>query len=114
MNPLRAARDLEKLRKYRVRGERDRHIGDEVVRQRTELEKVRKSLKGAGEAWGKVIPEAIAKRCRLVSLARGVLSVRTEDSATGYELDRFLRGGGLREVQRACTVTVSRIKIINS
>jgi hypothetical protein len=105
-----AQRDIERLRKYRT-WERGGRLGDEVLRQTRSLEKLLRSLAGVGERWGSLLPPELLARTQLRGLNRGVLTVSVADASTDYELDRWLRGGGLEALRRA-GAAVTRVKTV--
>ena len=103
--------DLRRLRSLRNPRDRDLSIGAVVRTAEKELRKKVKSLGGVADAWDTVVPLTLARRCRLVSLSRGVLSVQVADSSARFELDRFLRAGGEAELVRRARAAIKRIKL---
>lgn len=110
MDAARARAQLERLRGYRV-WERDTALAGELIKQTKALSKLHRSLGGIGEQWGSLLPRDLAARTQLRGLARGVLTVAVPDAATDYELDRWLRSGGLASLRRA-GANVSRVKSV--
>lgn len=64
-----------------------------------------------GVAWEEVVPPQLAAKAEIVRLVRGVLSVRVTDSATRFELDRFLRSGGEAALVRRAAGAIRRVKV---
>ena len=87
-------------------------IEREVLSQAADLKKLEKRSASIGEAWGLVVPEVLAGKTTIDRLSRGVLTVRVADAPARYELDRFLRGGGLEELRRTARVSITRVKIV--
>lgn len=84
---------LERLRRFRGRRERETSILPLVNAFERELAREERALGGAGAAWERLVPPALAERTRVVSFSRGTLAVVADDAATAFELDRELRGG---------------------
>lgn len=76
-----------------------------------EVRRVRRQLAGIAGAWAEVVPPEIAGRVRLEGVNAGVLSVRAEDAAVRFQLDRFLRGGGEARLLHRLPTAVRRIRI---
>lgn len=108
-----AAQRLERLRRYRATHPGAPTLANELKRQTATLAKQYRSLHGLGEAWGRVVPAEIGKTVQIVSLRRGVLTVRCGDSAAGYLLDRWLRDGGLEALRRHSPAALTRVKVLS-
>lgn len=105
-------REIESLRRYRVRGERDLSLRAEMDGRARDLKKQERGLGGIAEAWAGVVPPELAERTVLVGVSRGVLTVRAADSVTKWELEVLLRSGGEAELLRRSPVSVRRIRIV--
>lgn len=116
----RAARDartpasarLERLRTRRTWADKATPIGVSLETIRRELEQREKSVGPALEAWTSVIPHELATRSTIVSLKRGTLTVRIQDSASRYATDRLLRAGAEIKVLKKCPRHVRRIRLV--
>lgn len=100
---------LERLRAFRGRRERDTSITPLVDSFERELSRQERAIGGAGRAWESLVPPELASRSRVVSYQRGTLLVSVDDSATAFELDRALRAGlegRLRSALRAGSLRV--------
>ena len=84
---------LERVRRSRVRPERDETLGFLVPAFQREVAKPHKQLAALTEVWAELVPVEVADRTRLDGLSRGVLAVAVDSSATLDTLDRLLRGG---------------------
>lgn len=110
VNIHRASAALEKLRRQRHKPANPPTIGTDVAAFATDLARRHKSLGGVAAAWSRAVP-ADFSAAELVSLSRGVLTVRVEAAPLRYRLDRFLRAGGEREVQKLSPVTLKKIRL---
>jgi hypothetical protein len=86
-------RQLERLRQWRVRKDRDHSMGFLSQQFKKEIAKPYKQLQSITELWQKLVPENMLPFTRLESLVRGILKVTVNSSAMSYELDRLLRTG---------------------
>lgn len=77
-----------------------------------EVKKLQRATGGVGAAWEEVAPVALAGRCRVAGLSRGVLTLRVKDSAARYEADRFLRSGGEAALASRARVAIKRVRIV--
>ncbi|MDX2114065.1 MAG: hypothetical protein SFZ24_00410 [Planctomycetota bacterium] len=102
---------LERLRALRVRGEAAQALGPLMQRVREELRQVERKLGGVGAAWARVCPAELAARTSVSGLSRGVATILVRDASTKFELDRWLRSGGERELVRSCPTTLRKVKL---
>ncbi|NBC10855.1 MAG: DUF721 domain-containing protein [Planctomycetes bacterium] len=91
---------MERLRAWRARPQRDVTLGFLRDTFKREVEKPFKQLEGLTELWAELVPEQLAAHTRLESLSRGVLRVVVDSAGRHYELDRLLREGLQRELTR--------------
>ncbi len=110
-NPLPSA-DLEQLRTWRNLPERNLSLDTVFSSARKDLKKRARALGGIGAAWAALIPAQLLERATLVSLQRGILTVRCDDSATRFELDRFLRCGGELALIRKAPAGLTRVRLV--
>jgi len=82
---------MERLRGWRARRERDLTLGFLKDTFKREVEKPFKQLE---------VPQELAAHTKLESLSRGVLRVVVDSAGRHYELDRLLREGLMRELTR--------------
>lgn len=102
---------LERLRAFRGRRERETCIMPLVNSFERELSRQQRLLGGAGSAWERLVPPALAERTRVTGYARGTLSVIADDSATAFELDRALRGGLEGELRAALRCGSLKVRV---
>ena len=105
---------VQRLRENRVRPERDRSLAGEMDRAIREVAQLRRATGGSAAAWSKVVPESLLKRTALEGISKGVLTVRVPDAATRFELDRFLRSGGQKQLLGESRTSIGRVRIVVS
>ena len=105
------ARHLEDLRRWRNPAPRDLTLGKLPGYVESQYAKPHGQVGQLAGIWGELIPEPLAARTALASFSRGVLTVHVADSPALYELDRLLRGGVERRIQRASRAGLRRIKL---
>ncbi|MDP7008206.1 MAG: DciA family protein [Phycisphaerales bacterium] len=103
--------NLERLRKWRARPNKDLGIDNALHVVRKGLRKGNRQLNSILEIWDERVPQHIAKQATIVSLRGGVLEVTTDGAAISYQLNRLIRGGLLRDLQRASKGTLKKIKV---
>lgn len=87
-------------------------IARDVLAQAADLKKLQKRTASIAEAWARVVPDDLASRTSIERLARGVLVVRLGDASARFELDRFLRAGGLEALRAASHAPIARVKVL--
>lgn len=103
---------LDRLRPFRgLPPERAVPIAPLVAELARERKRIAKALGPAVEAWERLVPAPLARECTLVSLKSGTLTVETASNAVAFELDRFLRGGGQRELSEATDGVVRSVRV---
>ncbi len=111
MNDPGLIKRLSDLREAKVRAAPDQSAGRVVGVIREDLVKAERRLHGVGEVWDRVCPGEHVGRTEVVGVARGVLRVRTSDAGTRYELARWLRSGGEREVIKASRHPIRKVRL---
>ncbi len=105
-------RELAKLRKFRNRAPADLSIAGVVEQLRKDLEKQVKRAEGIGRVWETVAPADLAAVARVDRLTpSGTLSLTVADAGARYQLDVWLRSGGLAALQRASSAPIRRVKV---
>lgn len=102
---------LERLRRFRGRRERDTSIAPLVAAVERELSRQDRAAGGADEAWRRIIPEPLAAASRVVTFARGTLHVAAESPAAAFEIDRVLRAGAEAELRAALRCGSLRVRV---
>lgn len=108
----RGAQSLRSLRQFRNRTGPDVSIAPALKEVEREVAKKQRAVGGIGAAWEEVAPARLVGRCQVVGLSRGVLTIRAADAAARFELDRFLRAGGERELARRAGVGIKKTKLL--
>jgi hypothetical protein len=105
---------LRLLQRYRNKPKADFSIAKDVEAIRKALVRTANAAGGMEEVWGELVPQGLAGVSRVVKLTPGgVLTVSANDSAVVYELDQWLRGGGLATLRARCKVTLRRVKLVS-
>lgn len=102
---------LKELREAKVRPAPDQSAGRVAGVMRDKLVQAERGLRGVGGVWDVACPAELVERTEVVGVSRGVLRVRVSDSATRYELSRWLRGGGERAVIEASRHPIRKVKL---
>lgn len=103
---------LNLIRAYRAVGGRDAGIADAVARERDRLERAARDDGTIASAWGRVVPERLRGRAVIVSMRAGVLTVRCRSASDRFALDRWLRGGGEKDLRAAARVALKRVRLV--
>lgn len=75
-----------------------------------ELKKRRRNVEGI--AWDEVAPPQLAARSGVEKLTPGgILTIRCDDAAARFEIDRWLRAGGDAELRKQSRAGIRRIKL---
>jgi hypothetical protein len=112
MNLRHANQELLRVRGWRNPRSRDLSIVAAVGDARVAAERASRSTSSLDRAWAAACPAELAGRAWPLSCARGVLTVRVSDAAARWELDRWLRSGGERELARAARVAIRRTRLV--
>jgi hypothetical protein len=104
---------LEAARAARTRrgGGAPQDLSRVMLVQVPEVRRMRRQLAGIAAAWAEVVPAELSEQIRLEGVTSGVLNVRAANAAVRFQLDRFLRGGGEKELLRRFPVAIRRIRI---
>jgi hypothetical protein len=103
---------LQRLRDARVRPPRNLSLAPDMDRAIREAASQRRSTGGCADAWSRIIPPALLAKTSLEGVSKGVLTVRVPDASTRFELDRFLRSGGQKQLVSACRANLSRVRLV--
>lgn len=93
------AATIERLRRHRVRRPRHSELGHVLTAIRREATRQQKRRGGLDEIWEEIAPQALHDRTRVDSVRSGIVRLVVADPSTRYEVDAFLRGGGLQELR---------------
>lgn len=105
--------DLTRLRSLRNPREKETGIAGVVRGLERDVKRLQKAVGGVGVAWEVVAPDRVREKCELVGVSRGVVTVRVRDSSARFELDRWWRSGGERELAAAAKTSIRKLKIVS-
>ncbi len=101
---------LDRLRGHRVRADRGRALGDELVSFVKGIKKLSDQARRATDAWATAAPDAVAASTRVVDLKAGTLTVAARSAADRHAADRWLRGGGLGDLRAIARAPITRVR----
>lgn len=102
---------IERLRTLRTPNRPDPSLGGMFDAAGRSLERDRRRSGGVGAAWGEACPARLVEKTAVRGLSRGVLTVAVRDASTRFEVDRWLRSGGLDSLIAASPAAVRRVKL---
>ena len=103
---------LHRIRSLRVRPDRDLTLTRALSGELVALQRLHRANRGLVEAWSSVAPTDLVELVSLRGVASGVATLAVTDASARYQVDRWLRSGGERELIRACRAPVRKIKVI--
>ncbi len=106
-----AAAQIEQLRKYRQRRERDLSIAPLIGAMGDDARRTQRRLGALIDLWSQLVPGELEKHSRVVGVRGGVVQVQCDSSSTKYELDRLLRQGLEQELRRRYPSTLTKIRL---
>ncbi len=92
---------MQLLRTHRAVYSPNWSIASQLAGLATQARRTTQRLHGLADAWSRVIPRSLQQRSMPIEIRRGQLHVRVADATAQFELDRFLRTGGLDELIRS-------------
>lgn len=102
---------LDRLRQMRVRPDRARDLSADMQAQLKTIRKVSRTESSLIQAWNTAAPDSLASRCKPKGVRAGRLEIIAPDSSTRYELDRWLRAGGERELSALAKVPIRGVRV---
>jgi hypothetical protein len=107
------ADELKRLRQFRAPAPPDRSIAADVERLKKDLTKRRNAAGGLDTAIEQHAPPGLAPLIRVQRVTPGgIATLEAADAAASFELDQWLRSGGLEALRRACTVALRRVRVV--
>jgi hypothetical protein len=107
---IRAAAEIEQLRRHRVRTGHDLAIETFVRATAENARKTNDRLGSLSELWHELVPPHLARHTAISALRRGVLHVHVDTAAAAFELDRLLRGGLTHDLRKRFRGSLIRVK----
>ena len=105
-----AAFEIEKLRKHRVRGERDQSLSEFLGMTAAETRRKQTKLGRLIELWQELVPAPLVDRTAIAGFHGGVMTVEVDSASTAFHIDRLLRGGLLDELRRRFSATLVKVR----
>ena len=102
---------LQKLREWRARREKDTSVRTAIVDLRRSLKKSNKQLSQLLEAWDEVVPTHLLQTAHPISFKGGTLEVSTDGAPTAYQLKRLIRAGLLHDLHQRCSCSLRQIRV---
>lgn len=102
---------IERMRQRSVRPKPDLSLKRQIATLTGQLETRRRQWGGVGDAWAKTVPAELAYKAEIVGYRGGMLTVRVQDTAARFQLDRFLRTGGEARLIMAAPVGLKRVRL---
>lgn len=109
--PAHTPNPLDRLRGHRVRADRGRAIGDDVLKEMRTMQKVSQNESAASAAWMTVVPDQINDCSQIAGLKAGKLIVHVPSAAHRHIVDRWLKSGGFREFQALARVPIQSVTL---
>ncbi|MBS0197732.1 MAG: DUF721 domain-containing protein [Planctomycetes bacterium] len=104
--------ELQRLRRFKAKVAPDLSLHEDVTALYKNFAKQQKTVGELDDMWREIAPGEFADRATIQKIgSNGVLTIRVADSATQYEFDRWLRGGGLNHIKQRCRTEIKSIKI---
>lgn len=103
--------ELNDLRRHRQRKDRNLEIGSLVDGMARNAERTQRRLGALIDLWLELVPTEIVAHTRVTSFQGGVVQVRCDSAAVGYELDRALRSGLEQRLRAKTRQTLTRVRV---
>lgn len=107
----RAHDPLDRLRSLRTRPERARDLGQDMRQQMMTLRKVSRTESALHTAWSAAAPDHLVRACTPVGLKAGKLEIIAPNASVRFQLDRWLRSGGQRELSALARVPIVGVRV---
>jgi hypothetical protein len=104
---------IDALRKGRARPDAAKSVGTEIDRLMAALHRQRGAMGGLDEIWMELGPRSAGK---VIGEVRGfspggILTVRVGDASARYEVEVWLRSGGLDALRARTSRTLRRVRL---
>lgn len=77
-----------------------------------ELKAQARRVGGLGGMWAALCPAELLPHTTLVSLSRGVLTVRCDDASAKYQVHQWLKEGGETALIRRVPAGVTKVRLV--
>lgn len=106
------ARRLDTVRRFRVPKRQDSSLAGALEPIRRALVRQQRAVGGMDTAWAELLPAHLAPLSSVSRLTPGgVLIIAVADAGASYEIDLWLRSGGLDSLRARCATTLRRVKL---
>ncbi len=102
---------IEQLRKWRSRKKKELRLDTEMNSFCRSLKKTNSQLLQLREEWNELVPTLLSQVAIPVAFRNGVLEVSVDGSPTAYQINRLVRSGLLRQLQKKCNGTLRQIRV---
>tara|TARA_X000001036_G_C20570190_1_gene762308 strand:+ start:487 stop:825 length:339 start_codon:yes stop_codon:yes gene_type:complete len=106
-----AAFKINQLQKWRARKVKDISIDHSMNQICKSMRKTTKQLSEIQQAWNELVPHQFQHNSIPISFKGGVLEVAVDASPTAYQMNRLVRAGLLRQLQKRCSGALKKIKV---
>jgi len=101
----------QQLRQWRTRPDTAVPVGELAIKMVTAAKRESNRAGAAGQTFNTCCPGHLRPAVTAVTLRAGVLVLRVPDAAARFELDRWLRCGGRKELLAAAIGTLVAVRI---
>ena len=105
------SRHIERLKTWRVPGERFTRLSDAVGSMQQKAARIQRQLGSFNAAWDQLVTDAIVKCTRVEAKRGGTVHVIARSASIAFELDRTLRNGLLNELRKACNGSITNVRV---
>ena len=102
---------IEQLQKWRMHKRRDLRLDQALNSFCRSLRKSSKQLSQVQDAWLELVPQQLLQVSMPVALRNGTVEVVVDCAPTAYHVNRLIRGGLLRKLQKCCSGTLRTIRV---
>ena len=102
---------IEQLQKWRSRRKKNLRVDLEMQSLCRSLKKTNKHLEQIRETWNDLLPKQLLQVEIPIAFRAGVLEISVDGSPTAYQLNRLIRSGLLRQLQKKCSGSLRQIKV---
>lgn len=100
---------LDRLRGFRVRGDRGRGVGEDCEGVLRGLARVSRDQAAVVGAWDRGVPDDLRELAWVSGIKAGRLEIGVENAGARHRVDRWLRGGGLEIIRETGKVRVKSV-----
>jgi len=102
---------IRRLQTLRNVPSKDLSVRSEFGALTKNIKRQARNVGGLGGTLCAMLPPELANGLEVVSMARGVLTVRAADASVKFQVDRWLRSGGEQELTRRAGIALVRVRL---